>query len=93
MWSLFFWGLVATSSLILGGLLGTWVTLGKRTLGVIMAFGAGVLISAVAYELVYEALRIGKYSRVPGLGFFAGAFTFFFVDWLIGRIGGSQRKG
>ncbi|MDJ0958930.1 MAG: hypothetical protein QNI91_18830, partial [Arenicellales bacterium] len=92
MWSAFFWGLVATSSLVLGGLLGTWIALSKRTLGIIMAFGAGVLISAVAYELVYEAVRIGKYTRVPALGLFAGAFTFFFADLLIGRIGGSHRK-
>jgi ZIP family zinc transporter len=77
MWTAFFWGLVATSSLVLGGLLASWLTFGKRTLGVIMAFGAGVLIAAVAY---------------PTLGFMVGAFTFFFSDRLIGKIGGSQRK-
>ncbi|MHC5008451.1 MAG: ZIP family metal transporter [Planctomycetota bacterium] len=92
MWSAFLWGLVATSSLVLGGLLASWLTFGKRTLGVIMAFGAGVLIAAVAYELVFEALKLAKLSGVPTLGFMAGAFTFFFSDRLIGKIGGSQRK-
>ena len=56
----FLWGLAATSSLVLGGLLGSYLTIGRRTLGVIMAFGAGVLISAVAYEMVFEAIMLGK---------------------------------
>ncbi|MGB5704752.1 MAG: hypothetical protein WBM48_18165 [Polyangiales bacterium] len=88
--SAFFWGLVAASSLIVGGLLASRVTLGKRTLGVIMGFGAGVLLSAAAYELVFEAVRLAKGSGFPALGFFAGAFTFFFADLLIGRMGSTQ---
>lgn len=88
----FFWGLIATSSLILGGLLGSWLTVGRRMLGVIMAFGAGVLISAVAYEMIFEALALGKGSGAPTLGFFMGAFTFFFVERLIEKIGSEDRK-
>jgi ZIP family zinc transporter len=92
MGSAFFWGLIAASSLVVGGVLASWVTIGKRTLGVIMGFGAGVLISAIAYELVYEAVHIAKLSGFPALGFFGGAFTFFFADLLIGRMGG-RREG
>ena len=92
MLSAFFWGLVAASSLILGGVLGSWLTLSKRTLGIIMAFGAGVLISAVAYELVFEAVRLAKLSGFPTMGFMLGAFTFFVSDKLIGEMGGGQRK-
>jgi ZIP family zinc transporter len=83
----FLWGMVAASSLVLGGLLASWVPLGKRTLGIIMGFGAGVLLSATAYELVFEAVSLGKGSGAPTLGFLAGAFTFFFSDKLIGRMG------
>ena len=57
-----------------------------------MGFGAGVLLSATAYELVFEAVHIAKLSGFPALGFFAGAFTFFFADMLIGRMGGRQGK-
>ena len=85
--SAFFWGLVAASSLVVGGLLASWVPLGKRKLGIIMGFGAGVLLSATAYELVFEAVRLAKGSGFPALGFFAGAFTFFFANMLIGRMG------
>jgi hypothetical protein len=89
--SAFYWGLVATSSLIVGGLLGSWWTPIKRTLGVVMAFEAGVLISAVSYELVFEAIHLAKLTGFPAMGLFAGAFTFFFCDQLIGKIGASDR--
>ncbi len=67
MLSAFFWGLIATSSLIPGGILGSWLNLSKRTIGITMAFGAGVLISAVAYELVFEAVSLAKLMAQLGL--------------------------
>ena len=88
--SAFFWGLLAASSLVLGGLLASWVHLEKRTLGVILAFGAGVLLSATAYELVFEAVTLAKGSGFPALGFFGGAATFFLADQLIDRLGDGQ---
>ena len=88
--SAFLWGLLAGSSLVLGGLLASWVPLGKRTLGVTLAFGAGVLLSATAYELVFEAVTLAKGSGYPALGFFGGAATFFLADQLIDRLGDGQ---
>jgi ZIP family zinc transporter len=88
----FLWGLFATISLTLGGLIGTIFTIGKRPLGLIMAFGAGVLISAVAFELVFEAVRRSTFHGAPLVGFLVGAFTFFFVDMLINKSGGRGRK-
>ena len=44
----FIFGLLASSSLLIGGAIGIWAPISKRTLGIIMAFGAGVLISAVS---------------------------------------------
>jgi zinc transporter, ZIP family len=62
------------------------------SLGIIMAFGAGVLLSAVAYELTFDALRDAAGSGFPALGFLIGALTFFFIDMLIGKIGARGRK-
>jgi ZIP family zinc transporter len=45
-----------------------------------MAFGAGVLISPVAYELVFEAVSTAAMTGFPILGLFAGAATFFVGD-------------
>ena len=87
----FYYGLLANSALILGGLLGIWLNIGKRPLGLIMAFGAGVLISAVAYELILEAVRQAYGSGAVATGIFAGALTFFFMDRLIEKFSGSER--
>jgi ZIP family zinc transporter len=83
----FFWGFLATSSLILGGVMASRLSLSKRALGIIMAFGAGALISAVSYELIYEAIKLGKGTGFPAFGLFAGALAFYFSDLLIGKLG------
>ncbi len=86
----FLWGLLATSSLILGGMIALRFSLSKKALGVIMAFGAGTLISAISYELIFEAVKLGKGTGFPAYGLFAGALTFFFSDKLIEKFSGSD---
>jgi zinc transporter, ZIP family len=86
----FLWGLMATSSLVLGGLIATRFTLSKRALGIVMAFGAGTLISAISYELIFEAVKLARGTGFPAFGFFAGAFTFYFSDQLIEKIGSGR---
>jgi ZIP family zinc transporter len=83
----FLWGLLATSSLVIGGIIASRISIGKKALGVIMAFGAGTLISAISYELIFEAIKMGKGTGFPAFGLFAGTFTFFFSDMLIGKLG------
>lgn len=86
------WGLVAGSSVVLGGFLALRVAIPNRVLGVVMAFGAGVLISAVAYELVQEAIATsGGEGGVP-LGLFSGALAFAIGDELLARRGAHARK-
>ncbi len=87
----FLWGLLATSSLILGGIIASRFSFGKRTLGVVMAFGAGTLISAISYELIFEAVKLAKGTGFPAFGFFTGAFTFYFSDKLIEKLGAKRR--
>jgi ZIP family zinc transporter len=88
----FVWGAIAASSLLLGGILALRRPIGLRPLGLIMAFGSGVLISAVAYELVEEAFGTGGGSGAVGLGLLAGALTFYLGDLAIDRFGGDRRK-
>jgi zinc transporter, ZIP family len=87
-----FWGLFAGSSLILGGVLALKLPISERLLGWIMAFGAGVLISAVSFELVAEAYETAAGSGSLALGLTAGALTFFVGDALVDRMGGDGRK-
>jgi len=83
----FLFGLLATSSLVIGGIIASRISLKARTIGIIMAFGAGTLISAVSYELIFEAVKMGKGTGFPAFGLFAGALTFFFSDMLIEKMG------
>jgi ZIP family zinc transporter len=48
----FAWGFLAASSLVVSGAAALRWRVGERLLGWIMAFGSGVLISAVGFELV-----------------------------------------
>jgi zinc transporter, ZIP family len=86
------WGTLAGSSLILGGAVGIWIPLSREVRGLIMGFGAGVLISAVAYELVDDAFAAADGFAIVAAGLFAGAATFFVGDGLIDKLGGGERK-
>jgi ZIP family zinc transporter len=88
----FAWGVLAASSLLLGGAVALRFRLGDTLLGLVLAFGAGVLLSAVAYELVGEAFDMGSGTGALALGLPLGALAFFTGDWLIDRMGGKHRK-
>ena len=90
----FLWVAAAASSLLIGGLLVMWRPIGQRAIGLIMAFGAGVLISGVAFELIVPALskaEEGAHWKVA-LGLGAGALTFYLGDAYIDHMGGDDRK-
>ncbi len=90
----FFWGLLGASSLVLGALVVFVHGPAKRPLGLIMGFGAGVLLSAVSFELMDEALTLGGGQGGTILGFFSGALVFYAGDSLIAKIGkGAESEG
>jgi ZIP family zinc transporter len=88
----FAWGAFGGAALIVGALAGLWLPFSPRLVGVVMAVGAGVLISAVAFDLVEEAVETAHGERGVALGLAAGALTFFAGDWRIDRMGGADRK-
>ena len=81
------WGALAASSLVIGGLLGLARRWPERAVGLVLAFGAGALISAVSFDLAEEGLRIGGPGGV-GAGLAAGALTYFILDRRVERRGG-----
>ena len=88
----FGWGLLAASSLVIGALVALLFRISLRVVGLIMGFGAGVLISAVAFDLVEEAAGKASGHGAVIAGIFAGCGVFFGGDWLIDRMGGGDRK-
>jgi len=85
------WGFVGGVALVVGAVLGLARQFSPRTIGLVMAFGAGVLISALAFELTKEAYDAAG-AREVVLGLAAGALTFYAGDRLLDRIGGKHRK-
>jgi ZIP family zinc transporter len=87
-----FWGGIAASSLLIGALLGLARRWSDRVLGLVLAFGAGALISAISFDLAREGLRIGG-ARAVAFGLAAGALTFFALDaFLLRRLGRSVKR-
>jgi ZIP family zinc transporter len=84
------WGLIGASSLLLGAVIGLVLRLPTRVVGLILGFGAGTLISAVAFELTDEAYELGG-ADVVTLGLALGALTYFAGDELLARRGGEAR--
>jgi ZIP family zinc transporter len=85
------WGAAGASSLVVGALVGIRGHASSRGLGLVMGFGVGVLISALAFELTEEAYALGGADAVA-LGLAAGALAFFAGNRIVGRHGGRDRK-
>ena len=86
-----FWGFVGGVSLLLGAALGLRLPVSTRTIGLVMGFGAGVLISALTFELTKEAFDRGGADAVA-VGLAAGALSFYLGDRWIDQRGGNHRK-
>jgi ZIP family zinc transporter len=86
-----FWGFVGGGALVIGAVLGLTLRTGQRTIGLVMAFGAGVLISALAFELTADAFERGGTAALAA-GLAAGGLCFFAGDWVLDHRGGDRRK-
>lgn len=85
------WGGVAGSALVIGAAIGLWTDLPRRLIAAVMAFGAGVLISALSFELIDEAWQHDGLVPTAG-GFIAGALLFTVGNYLLSRRGARHRK-
>jgi ZIP family zinc transporter len=85
------WGVVAGSALVIGALVAYFVNVSQRITAMIMAFGSGVLISALSFELMNEAYSTGGFVA-SSTGFLAGATIFTLANWLLSRNGAKHRK-
>ena len=91
MWEAGFWGFVGGSALIIGAGVGYAVRLPQRLIAGVMAIGSGVLISAVAFDLMDEALTRGGLPATAA-GFVGGAAAYTLANVLISRRGARHRK-
>jgi ZIP family zinc transporter len=86
-----FWGFVGGSALILGAAVAWFATLPQRLIAGVMAIGSGVLISAVAFDLMDEAFRQGGFDSTA-MGFVGGALVYTLANIIISKRGARHRK-
>jgi ZIP family zinc transporter len=84
------WGFGAASALVVGALIGLSSRVPRQFVALAMAFGAGALVSALAFDLTEDAFAHGGTLPVAG-GLAAGALVFFTGDQLLNRRGGGRR--
>ena len=85
------WGLLAGGALVIGAAIGYFFKIPQRIVATVMAFGSGVLISALSFELMEEAYRRGGFGSTA-LGFIGGAAVFTVANIILAKQGAKHRK-
>jgi ZIP family zinc transporter len=85
------WGLLAGSALLLGAAIGAFGRVPQRFIAWIMAFGGGVLISALAFDLMDEAFKRGGFDSTAA-GFLGGAIVYTAANSYLANRGAKHRK-
>lgn len=85
------WGLLAGGALVVGAAIAWFVRVPQKVVATIMAFGAGVLISTLAFDLVDEAETLG--GLIPTvIGFLGGTLAYVAANVELSRRGARHRK-
>ena len=85
------WGLLAGGALVIGALIAWFVRVPQPVVASVMAFGSGVLISALSFDLVDEAEKTG--GLVPTVaGALGGAVVYVASNVALARRGARHRK-
>lgn len=79
-------GLLAGCALLVGSAIAWFITVPAGLVAAVMAFGSGVLISALSFELVQEAMDQAG-LRATALGFLAGSLVYVGLNLLLARRG------
>jgi zinc transporter, ZIP family len=85
------WGLLGGSALLIGAAAGFFANVRQRTVAGVMAFGSGVLISALAFDLMDESFKRGGFDAAA-IGFLSGAIVYTGANWILAHHGARNRK-
>ena len=85
------WGLLGGAALLLGAAVGYFANVRQRFIAGIMAFGSGVLISALAFDLMDESFKRGGFDA-SAVGFLSGAVVYTAANYFLAHHGARHRK-
>lgn len=77
--------------MLIGAAIGYFVGVPQRLIAGIMAFGSGVLFSALSFELMDEAYRVGGFDATA-IGFLGGALVYTIANYFLSHRGAKHRK-
>ena len=77
--------------MLVGAAIAYFIEVPQRIIAGIMAFGSGVLISALSFDLMDEAYKRGGFDSTA-IGFLGGATVYTFANWILARQGAKHRK-
>src|SRR5262249_29442854 len=89
-WQALTWGGLSSSALYIGWALTGPLKRADRVTGLIMGFGAGTLISAIAYELIPQTNL--QQGLDVGIAVVVGALVYYFGDRIVDGRGGADRQ-
>jgi ZIP family zinc transporter len=85
------WGALAGGALVIGAALAWFVNIPQKLIAGVMAFGSGVLISALSFELMDVAYKTGGFGSTSA-GFLGGAAIYTFANIYLSHRGARHRK-
>jgi ZIP family zinc transporter len=85
------WGLLGGGALVIGAAIAWFTPVPPKVVASVMAFGSGVLISAVAFDLMEEAVNSGG-MPATATGFLGGAVVYLAANLVLNRRGARHRK-
>ena len=85
------WGLLSGGALLIGAAVGYFISVPQRLIAGIMAFGSGVLFSALSFELMDKAYRVGGFDATT-IGFLGGVTIYTAANYYLSHRGARHRK-
>ena len=89
-WTALFWGAFSSAALYIGEALAAPMAKRNHATGLIMGFGAGTMLSAIAYELIPATNLKGSFGTFVAV--LVGAFAYFIGDRIVDKGGGGDRQ-
>jgi ZIP family zinc transporter len=79
------WGFIASIPLLIGSIIASIVNLPKQVVAIIMAFGSGVLVAALAFSLIEEAFSLSESIISVIVGFVLGGLSYTTANYILNR--------
>lgn len=79
------WGFIASIPLLIGSIIASIVNLPKQVIAIIMAFGSGVLVAALAFSLIEEAFSLSESIISVIVGFVLGGLSYTTANYILNR--------